>query len=87
MKKGRGESLTPDRHRGVHRMDTSKIDLTPEDGRLAITLHGDLASMLSFAASTKKPGIPGGEAGLSVAIGSQASLVAGVGFEPTTFRL
>ncbi len=65
----------------------SRIDLTPENGKLAITLHGDLARMLNFAAGTKKPGVPGGEAGLSAAIGSQASLVAGVGFEPTTFRL
>ena len=63
------------------------ILLTPEDGKLAITLQGDLAAMLSYAASNKKPGASGKEAGFDAASGSQFTLVAGVGFEPTTFRL
>ena len=64
----------------------SRIELTPRDGKLVIDLHGDLAGLLSLAANKKKPGTPGGEAGPGCAI-AQASLVAGVGFEPTTFRL
>ena len=63
------------------------IVLTPEDGKLAITLQGDLAAMLSHAAHNKKPSTPGGGTGLIAAIGSQSTWVAGVGFEPTTFRL
>jgi site-specific DNA recombinase len=84
----------------------SAIELTPENGDLAIVLRGDLAAMLSFAANKKKPGAPSRETGLSESLLSQASsvagtrstrwlrgsdpqgsLVAGVGFEPTTFRL
>jgi hypothetical protein len=46
----------------------SAIVLTPGDGKLTITLQGDLAAMLSYAVGTKKPGSPGREAGLSAAI-------------------
>ena len=55
----------------------SGIELTPEDGRLAIVLRGDLAAMLSFAAQTKKPGAPSLEAGLLGAVVVQGSLGAG----------
>ena len=55
----------------------SGIELTPEDGRLAIVLRGNLAAMLTFAAHKKKPGAPSLEAGLVRGLLSQASLGAG----------
>ena len=63
-----------------------QITLQPDGNGLAIVLRGDLAAMLSFAANTKKPGLRG-EAGLVCDPGSQASVVAGAGFEPAAFRL
>ncbi|MEQ8395858.1 recombinase family protein [Thalassobaculum sp.] len=59
----------------------NRVTLVPEDDRLEIVLRGELAAMLTFAAHTKRP--PRERDGLM----SQLSLVAGVGFEPTTFRL
>ena len=57
-----------------------EVRLIPERGELAIELRGDLAEILALSADRKKP-ITAGRDGL------QATLVAGVGFEPTTFRL
>ena len=57
----------------------SKIVLTPEDGELAIDVNGDLAGILAIA-HEKAP--PAGADGAS-----QVKLVAGIGFEPMTFRL
>jgi site-specific DNA recombinase len=54
--------------------------LIPENGRLEIELAGDLASLLDLAADSKQPATARRD-------GLQATLVAGVGFEPTTFRL
>ena len=54
--------------------------LVPEDGRLQVELRGDLAALLACASGQKKPR-------LSAETGPQFCLVAGVGFEPTTFRL
>ena len=71
----------------VVRSLVSAIELTPENGELAITLRGDLAAMLSVAANSKSAGQPVRAAGASVAHMAQASLVAGTGFEPVTFRL
>ena len=65
----------------------STIELTPDDGKLAIGLRGDLAAMLAFAAHKKKPGAQSLEAGLARGLLSQESLGAGTGFEPVTFRL
>ena len=65
----------------------SAIELTPENGELAITLQGDLAAMLSVAANSKNPGQPLRTAGVVGARLAQSSLVAGIGFEPMTFRL
>jgi site-specific DNA recombinase len=90
----------------------SKIVLTPEDGALAIDVHGDLAGILGIA-HAKAP--PAGDDGLvlqaklvaetgcpqnlrthkgrprraadAAELAQQVKLVAGVGFEPTTFRL
>ena len=66
-----------------------KISLTPgpERGEIYATLHGELGTILNWterqaigkATKTNTPG--GASSGLSV------SVVAGVGFEPTTFRL
>ena len=83
----------------------SKIVLTPDSGRLAIDVHGDLAGILSIAQKTasgaalrpkrlnhhqtslpKAIGLPGSIADVAE-IAQQVKLVAGVGFEPTTFRL
>ncbi len=55
------------------------IVLKPEGGQLAIEIQGDLAGILTLSVQTKNPA---GGAGLS-----QVKMVAGVGFEPTTFRL
>jgi site-specific DNA recombinase len=61
-----------------------EIRLHPVDGQLQIELIGDLATLLGFAgkngAGKKKPGSPEDP-------DSTKWLVAGVGFEPTTFRL
>jgi site-specific DNA recombinase len=90
----------------------NKIVLTPENGRLAIDVHGDLAGILAIAHAKAPPaGADGvvsrgrvvartqshrnvpkskgpGDGMADVAeIAQQVKLVAGVGFEPTTFRL
>ena len=57
-----------------------EVRLVPERGELTIELLGDLAGILALSVDSKKP-ITAGRDGL------QATLVAGVGFEPTTFRL
>ena len=83
------EALT-DEHAHVQASDlirklVEKIVLTPEAGEgggsLSIDLHGHLAGILSLATKAKRPL---GESGLPV---QYTKLVAGVGFEPTTFRL
>ncbi|UWQ95543.1 recombinase family protein [Rhodobacteraceae bacterium M385] len=55
------------------------IVLTPEGGDLRIDVRGDLAGILDVSSKTRTPAE---EAGVS-----QVKMVAGVGFEPTTFRL
>ena len=59
----------------------SAIRLVPENGRLAIDLVGELAAIMSLGEAkndkTRRVGAGSG----------QLTLVAGVGFEPTTFRL
>ena len=60
------------------------ITITPKDDGLEIHLIGDLAGILRLASEdrqTKKPPFGGGFEDM------QLKLVAGVGFEPTTFRL
>ena len=62
-----------------------KVVLTPSAGKtnLDVQLHGDLAAILDFCdnvnPNAKRPG--------SIKPGRQLSVVAGVGFGPTTFRL
>ena len=57
-----------------------EVRLIPENGRLEIELLGDLAGILALSTGGKKPVTEGRD-------GLQVTLVAGVGFEPTTFRL
>ena len=59
-----------------------KIELTPNESNDALTvdLHGDLAGILSLATNDKTP--PEGDVSVS-----ELTMVAGVGFEPTAFRL
>jgi site-specific DNA recombinase len=64
----------------------SQITLQPADGELAIILRGDLAAILSFASHKKNPAVYR-DGGVLDAFVSQVSLVAGIGFEPMTFRL
>ena len=59
-----------------------RIELRPnQQGKLEIDLYGDLAGILTLAGKKAKPL---DETDLSV---QQVKVVAGVGFEPTTFRL
>ena len=57
------------------------IILVPEGGELKVELKGDIAGILSLCQTSKKA------AGFTPNDLEQVKLVAGVGFEPTTFRL
>jgi site-specific DNA recombinase len=70
----------------VFRTLIDQVTLVPNEAELAIVLRGDLAAILRFAANKKNPGVLS-EAGVLGALLSQESLVAGIGFEPMTFRL
>ena len=70
----------------VLRTLVEQIRLVPDCGKLAISLRGDLAAILTFASNKKRPGILS-EAGLLGDLLSPVSVVAGTGFEPVTFRL
>lgn len=59
------------------------VVLTPSEDGYSIDLRGDLAGILSLATDTQAKTAG---AGVAEAV-SQVTLVAGVGFEPTTFRL
>ena len=59
------------------------VVLTPEDGHLAIDLHGELASMLSLCAGAETQKASAGDPLEAL----QIKMVAGTGFEPVTFRL
>src|SRR5262245_57232013 len=54
-----------------------EIRLVPDNGKLRIELYGELASLINLANGNPR----------SKEAGVQVTLVAGVGFEPTTFRL
>jgi site-specific DNA recombinase len=64
---------------GIIREMIEEIRLVPENGELRVHLLGQLAALFALA-QNKKPGFSK-EAGL------QVTMVAGAGFEPTTFRL
>ena len=57
-----------------------EVRLVSDNGRLEIELAGDLAGILALSVGNKKP-VTAGRDGL------QVTLVAGIGFEPMTFRL
>ncbi len=57
------------------------IVLVPQDGNLRVEVRGELAAILALVAGSKKPGLA------DRADAEQIKVVAGVGFEPTTFRL
>ena len=59
-----------------------RVILTPEGGRLVVDLQGDLAEILQLALG-KRPGAK--TQGIDIV--EELVMVAGVGFEPTTFRL
>jgi len=59
------------------------ITLVPEDGTLRVEIRGELASILSLsAAGCAAPGVAP-----TAALAQQVKMVAGIGFEPMTFRL
>ena len=64
----------------------TRIRLIPENGEVGIFLEGDLAAMLGFA-SSRKNAMRHPDAGVLEKFLVQGTLVAGVGFEPTAFRL
>ena len=63
----------------VLRSLVKEIILTPEAGELKIDVRGDLAGILAISLKTKTPAKMAGV--------SQVEMVAGIGFEPMTFRL
>jgi len=63
----------------VLRSLVKEIILTPEAGELKIDVRGDLAGILAISLKTKTPATGTGV--------SQFEMVAGIGFEPMTFRL
>ena len=67
---------------GALRALIDQVRLIPEDGRLRIELRGELAGILALSAAGKKPGSISANQ-----LAEQIKMVAGVGFEPTTFRL
>ncbi len=70
----------------VFRTLVDQVMMVPDNGELAIILRGDLAAILRFVAGKKNPDILT-EAGVMAKLLSQGSMVAGIGFEPMTFRL
>ncbi len=59
------------------------IKLVPETGKLRVEIRGELASILALSAS----GRAAPSAQSAEVLAQQVKMVAGVGFEPTTFRL
>jgi site-specific DNA recombinase len=58
-----------------------KVVVTPAEGDLHIDLHGELAGILGLCREGRRGG------GFDEEMVAQIKVVAGVGFEPTTFRL
>ncbi len=84
------ENLQREEDRGpavqILRSLIEQVTLMPDNGELAIILRDDLGAILRFAAGKKNPDFLSEAEALDNLL-SQGSLVAGVGFEPTTFRL
>jgi hypothetical protein len=84
---GPEETLIEAAQQEIIRSLVNEIVRTPEGGELKVDLRGDLAGILAIAVSGKKPA-PDGSGFSDKRDGkTQFELVAGVGFEPTTFRL
>ncbi len=62
------------------RLLIERVVITPVDGKLTIDLHGQIAAILRLSAEKRAGDVRG-------PIAEQLVVVAGVGFEPTTFRL
>ena len=60
-----------------------RIVLTPVCGMLKVVFFGDLATLVRFSEARKRTNNSAGSTGEPALL----SVVAGVGFEPTTFRL
>ncbi len=60
-----------------------RIVLTPADGILQANLYGDLASLMNCAEAQERKTNNAGSSGEPALL----SVVAGIGFEPMTFRL
>jgi site-specific DNA recombinase len=63
-------------------VDRIVIQTPNEKGRLEIDLHGDLAGILTLASNKKDGPLEASDPSVQ-----QVKMVAGAGFEPTTFRL
>jgi site-specific DNA recombinase len=59
-----------------------EIRMVPENGQLRVELRGELAGILALATHSKKPGSLS-----ATGLAEQIKMVAGIGFEPMTFRL
>ena len=70
----------------IFRTLVDQVTLVPDGDELSIVLRGDLAAILTFASANKKPAFLA-EAGVLGDLVSPGSVVAGIGFEPMTFRL
>ena len=64
-----------------------RIVLTPSADGLAVELHGDLFAVLALCEEARCGGKRTSKLPGTGVPGSLPSVVAGVGFEPTTFRL
>ena len=57
------------------------VVLVPDQGGLKVEVRGELAAILAYGEGRQKP------VRMDRDIAEQIKMVAGVGFEPTTFRL
>ncbi len=80
------DSRSKDEAFSIIRTLIEEVRLVPEDGHLRVEIRGALAGILALATNGKNHLRRGGDGSVSVLV-EQMKLVAGVGFEPTTFRL
>jgi len=77
---------TKDEAFGVIRTLIDDVRLVPDGGKLRVEIRGALAGILTLATNAKSHLRHSADGSISVLV-QQAKLVAGVGFEPTTFKL
>jgi site-specific DNA recombinase len=75
------DEVTRDEAMELIRSLIEAIVLVPDQGSLKVEVLGELAAILAYGEGRKKPGRTDRD------IAEQIKMVAGVGFEPTTFRL